>query len=110
MLSFGGFTRRGLAIQLKERLRVLFHIFSQQQPIGLENHFHVLQPPNEYESGNQENQESIFLTADYTDDTDIYARVDLRCEMSDVRHGEWSRRGASDIDGLSRVAETRGSA
>jgi hypothetical protein len=30
-------------------------------------------------------------------------------ELFDVRHGEWSRRDASDIDGLSRAAERSGS-
>ena len=30
-----------IGVQLEERLRVIFHIFSQQQAIGLENHFHL---------------------------------------------------------------------
>ena len=30
-----------IAIQLEERFRIFFHVFSQQEPIGLENHFHL---------------------------------------------------------------------
>jgi len=30
-----------IAIQLKERTGVFFHISSHQEPIGLENHFHL---------------------------------------------------------------------
>ena len=30
-----------IVVELEERLRIVFHTFFQQQPIGLENHFHV---------------------------------------------------------------------
>jgi len=30
-----------IVVELEERLRIVFHSFFQQQPIDLENHFHV---------------------------------------------------------------------
>jgi len=33
------------------------------------------------------------------------AATTIKCNKPEVRHGEWSRRDASDIDGQSREAE-----